>query len=52
MKKCNVVFWGSIGLVKRKLEEIVIKRNVNLLGVCCVPMNNSWRTEVSNFVTN
>lgn len=45
MKK--VVFFGSIGLAKRCLEEIVIKQDINLLGVCCTELTKTWREDES-----
>jgi methionyl-tRNA formyltransferase len=43
----RVVFFGSIGLAKRCLEEIVMKEDVELLGVCCTQLTNTWREEES-----
>ncbi len=45
MKK--VVFFGSIGLAKRILDEIVLKQDVELVGVCCDKTINAWRQEES-----
>jgi methionyl-tRNA formyltransferase len=45
MKK--VVFFGSIGLAKRCLEEIVMKQDIELLGVCCSPILSQWRNDES-----
>ena len=45
MKK--LVFFGSIGIARKILEEIVLKKEVELLGVCCEPVINSWRNEKS-----
>lgn len=43
----RVVFFGSIGLAKRCLEEIVMKQDVELLGVCCTQLKSTWRKEES-----
>jgi len=45
--KTKVVFFGSIGLAKRILDEIVLKKNIELVGVCCEELNNTWRTDES-----
>ncbi|MGY6766173.1 methionyl-tRNA formyltransferase [Faecalibacterium prausnitzii] len=45
MKK--VVFFGSIGLARKCLEEIVLKQDIELLGVCCSPIESTWREEES-----
>ena len=45
----SVVFFCSIGLAKRCLEEIVMKQNVKLLGVCCSQITSTWREEESVF---
>ena len=45
MKK--VVFFGSIGLAKRILDEIILKQDVDLIGVCCEKSLNTWRKEES-----
>lgn len=49
MSKCRVVFFGSIGIAKKILDEIVLSRDVELLGVCCKQINNSWRSEETVF---
>ena len=43
----RVVFFGSIGLARRVLEEIVLTRDVDLIGVCCEQMTNTWRKDES-----
>lgn len=43
----KVVFFGSIGIARRILDEIVLRRDVELLGVCCEPVLNQWREEES-----
>lgn len=43
----RVVFFGSIGLAKRCLEEIVMKEDVELLGVCCTQLTSTWREDES-----
>lgn len=43
----KVVFFGSIGIAKRTLEEIVLTRDVILVGVCCEKEINGWRDEES-----
>lgn len=44
----KVVFFGSIGLAKKCLEEIVIKqKGIELLGVCCKSDLSQWRDEES-----
>lgn len=43
MKK--IVFFGSIGLAKKCLEEIILMENVELLGVVCSPIKSNWRNE-------
>ncbi len=43
MKK--VVFFGSIGLARKCLEEIVLKQDIELVGVCCSPLETGWREE-------
>lgn len=45
--RTKVVFFGSIGIARRILEEIVLAQDVDLLGVCCEKLINSWRDEVS-----
>lgn len=45
----SVVFFGSIGLAKRCLEEIVMKQDINLLGVCCSQLTSTWREDESVF---
>jgi methionyl-tRNA formyltransferase len=45
MKK--VVFFGSIGIAKKCLEEIILKQNIELLGVCCNSILSKWRYEES-----
>lgn len=45
MKK--VVFFGSIGLARKCLKEIVLEKEVELLGVCCSPLATTWRDEES-----
>lgn len=49
MRKRKVVFFGSIGIAKRILEEIVLQRDIELVGVCCVELENTWRTDESVF---
>jgi len=39
----KVIFFGSIPLATKCLKEILNKENVDLLGVCCTEINNSWR---------
>lgn len=41
----RVVFFGSIGVAKRILEEIVLTRDIALVGVCCQKMENTWRAD-------
>lgn len=43
----KVVFFGSIGIAKRILEEVILSRNIELLGVCCEKSINPWRSEES-----
>lgn len=43
----RVVFFGSIGIAKRILEEIVLTKEIELLGICCEKVINSWRDEES-----
>lgn len=43
MKK--VVFFGSIGLARKCLEEIVMEEELDLLGVCCSKIESNWRDE-------
>ena len=43
----RVVFFGSIGLEKRCLEEIVMQEDVELLGVCCTQLTSTWREDES-----
>lgn len=43
----RVVFFGSIGLAKRCLEEIVMEEDIELLGVCATRMESDWRQEES-----
>ena len=43
----KVVFFGSIGIAKQILEDIILKRDVDLLGVCCEKTINAWREEES-----
>lgn len=43
----RVVFFGSIGLAKKCLEEIVMKEDVELLGVCCTQLTSTWREDES-----
>lgn len=43
----RVVFFGSIGLAKKCLEEIVLKEDIELLGVCCSPIISNWRADES-----
>lgn len=45
MVKPRVIMFGSIGLARKCLEEIILKRDIQLLGVCCVPIVNSWRKD-------
>lgn len=45
MKK--IVFFGSIGLAKKCLEEIVMEQEVELLGVCCSQLSSTWRKDES-----
>lgn len=45
MKK--IIFFGSIGLAKKCLEEIVMKEDVKLLGVCCTQLTSTWREDES-----
>ncbi len=45
MKK--VVFFGSIGLAKKCLEEIILPLDVELIGVCCTPIKSEWRDDKS-----
>jgi methionyl-tRNA formyltransferase len=41
----KVVFFGSIGIAKKILDELVLTRDLELVGVCCEPLTHSWRTE-------
>lgn len=41
------MFFGSIGIARRILEEIVLSKDVELLGVCCEKNINQWRNEQS-----
>lgn len=43
----RVVFFGSIGIAKRCLEEIVMKEDIELLGICCTQLTSTWREEES-----
>lgn len=43
----KVVFFGSIGIAKKILEEIILEKDVNLLGVCCEKTISEWRNEES-----
>lgn len=44
----RVVLFGSIGLAKRCLKEIIMmNENIELLGVCCTPLLSGWRKEES-----
>lgn len=45
MKK--VIFFGSIGIARKCLEEIVMKKEIELIGVCCTPLETTWRNEES-----
>lgn len=45
----KVVFFGSIGIARRILENIILKKDVELLGVCCEQTINDWRGEESVF---
>lgn len=47
MNKCKVVFFGSIGIARKILEEIVLQRDIELVGVCCSKLENTWRTDES-----
>lgn len=47
MKKKKVVLFGSIGIAKKCLEEIILDRDIDFLGACCVPLENTWREEES-----
>ena len=49
MRKCRVVFFGSIGVARRILEEIVLQRDIELIGVCCVELEKAWRRDESVF---
>ena len=41
----RVVFFGSIGIAKKILQDIVIPKGVEVLGVCCEKVINNWRKE-------
>ena len=43
----RVVFFDSIGLAKKCLEEVVMKEDVELLGVCCTQLTSTWREDES-----
>ena len=43
----RVVFFGSIGIAKKILQDIVIPKGVEVLGVCCEKVINNWRNEES-----
>ncbi|MDC3423487.1 hypothetical protein NC797_03070 [Aquibacillus sp. 3ASR75-11] len=43
----RVVFFGSIGLARKCLEEIVTGQDIELLGVCCSPIISGWREDES-----
>ena len=45
--KTRIVFFGSIGIAKKILEEIILTKDVELLGVCCEKTINGWRDEES-----
>lgn len=47
MKKTRVVLFGSIGIAKKCLEEIILDKDIEFLGACCVPLDNTWREEDS-----
>lgn len=49
MRRRKVVFFGSIGVAKRILEEIILQRDIELVGVCCVGLKKTWRTDESVF---
>lgn len=49
MKKRKVVFFGSIGIARRILEEIILQHDIELVGVCCVELEKTWRTDESVF---
>ncbi|MGI6114440.1 MAG: methionyl-tRNA formyltransferase [Mahellales bacterium] len=41
----RVVFFGSIGLARKCLEEIIMKQEIDLMGVCCSPVLSKWRED-------
>lgn len=43
----KIIFFGSIGIAKRILEELILPTDTELLGVCCEKAINSWRDEES-----
>lgn len=43
----KVIFFGSIGIAKKILEEIILTKDIDLLGVCCEKNINAWRDEES-----
>lgn len=47
LEKKRVILFGSIGIAKKCLEEIILKKDIDFLGACCVPLDNSWRKEES-----
>ena len=47
MKKKKVVLFGSIGVARKCLEEIILDRDIEFLGACCIPLENTWREEES-----
>lgn len=47
MLKQRVVLFGSIGIAKKCLEEIILSRDIEFLGACCIPLEDTWREEDS-----
>lgn len=43
----KIVFFGSIGIAKKILQELILTQNIELMGVCCESRINSWRNEES-----
>lgn len=43
----KVVFFGSIGIARIILEELILPKKVEVVGVCCEKIINGWRSEES-----
>lgn len=43
MTKPRVILFGSIGIARKCLTEIILKRDIDFLGACCVPLEDTWR---------